>query len=53
MTILEQIVRTVSQGNGAWAQFVAAHAPTSAAICGVDWGRKGGSWAKEGEFAKK
>ncbi|MGB3439282.1 MAG: multiple cyclophane-containing RiPP AmcA [Actinophytocola sp.] len=53
MTVLEQMVATVSDGDTEWAQFVAAPTTTAATASGVDWGRKGGSWGKEGEFWKK
>lgn len=53
MTVLEQMVGVVSNRDNGWAQFVAARTTTSVNASGVDWGRKGGSWGKEGEFDKK
>lgn len=53
MTVLEQMVRTVSNRDTECAQFVAASTTTSVNASGTDWGRKGGSWGKEGEFWKK
>ncbi len=53
MTVLEHMVRAVSNGDTGWAQVVAARTTTSVKVSGVDWGRKGGSWGKEGEFHKK
>lgn len=53
MTVLEHMVRTVSNRDTEWTQFVAASTATSVRASGVDWGRKGGSWGKEGEFWKK
>lgn len=53
MTVLEQMVRAVSTGDTGWAQVVAARATENMNVSGVDWGRKGGSWGKEGEFHKK
>lgn len=53
MTVLEHMVRAVSNRDTEWARFVAASTTTSVNTSGVDWGRKGGSWGKEGEFWKK
>lgn len=53
MTVLEQMVCAVSNGDNEWAHVVAASTTTSVNASGVDWGRKGGSWGKEGEFWKK
>ncbi|SMC48407.1 multiple cyclophane-containing RiPP AmcA [Lentzea albidocapillata] len=53
MTVLEQMVRAVSNVDTEWAQVVAARTTGSVNASGVDWGRKGGSWGKEGEFWKK
>ena len=53
MTVLEQMARTVSDGDTEWAQLVAARTTTPETVNGAAWGRKGGSWAKEGDFYKK
>ncbi|WP_434443503.1 multiple cyclophane-containing RiPP AmcA [Lentzea sp. E54] len=49
MTVLEHMVRTVSNRDTEWAQFVAANTTKSVNASGVDWGRKmaGGPGARK------
>jgi hypothetical protein len=53
MTVLEQMVQTVAVGDADWAQFVTEHTTASVPSNATEWGRKGGSFGKEGEFFKK
>ncbi|MGH3873611.1 MAG: multiple cyclophane-containing RiPP AmcA [Pseudonocardiaceae bacterium] len=53
MTILERLVTTVT-ADPVWSDMMAdcAHDTGDTPTC-EDWGRKGGSHYKDGEFAKK
>lgn len=52
MTVLEEMALAVEDGETEWAEFVAARTTTEI-VNETQWGRKGGSWGKEGEFWKK
>ncbi|MEV8614976.1 multiple cyclophane-containing RiPP AmcA [Amycolatopsis sp. NPDC051373] len=53
MTVLDQIVLTIAERETDWAQFAATHTAPSPSANATEWGRKGGSGGKEGEFWKK
>lgn len=53
MTVLENLVWTVSEGGTEWARFVATHRTTTSTQTCTDWDRRGASHYKDGVFTKK